>query len=138
MAHHKRKRPKSSRAGCLWCKPHKHQGAKGTFDARTVQEKRELQDEVPPSPRRSRRRNTLKWCRGKEGTPHEPAWVDRGRWWHHLGKRRWVASWRLRCTKCGKELGRISWWRREDPIRIRHFPGWERYLAVPAEALKRR
>lgn len=23
--HHKRKRPKSSRAGCLFCKPHKHQ-----------------------------------------------------------------------------------------------------------------
>lgn len=25
MAHHKRRRPKSSRAGCLLCKPHKHQ-----------------------------------------------------------------------------------------------------------------
>ncbi len=27
MAHHKRKGPKSSRAGCLLCKPHKRQGA---------------------------------------------------------------------------------------------------------------
>lgn len=27
MAHHKRKRPKSTRSGCLLCKPHKRQGA---------------------------------------------------------------------------------------------------------------
>ena len=27
MAHHKRKKPKSTRAGCLLCKPHKRQGA---------------------------------------------------------------------------------------------------------------
>ncbi len=26
--HHKRKKPKSSRAGCLLCKPHKRQGSK--------------------------------------------------------------------------------------------------------------
>lgn len=26
--HHKRGKPKSSRAGCLLCKPHKHQRAK--------------------------------------------------------------------------------------------------------------
>jgi hypothetical protein len=25
MAHHKRKGPKSTRGGCLLCKPHKHQ-----------------------------------------------------------------------------------------------------------------
>lgn len=25
LAHHKRKRPKSTRAGCLMCKPYKHQ-----------------------------------------------------------------------------------------------------------------
>lgn len=28
MAHHKRKGPKSTRAGCLMCKPHKRQGQK--------------------------------------------------------------------------------------------------------------
>lgn len=28
MAHHKRKGPKSTRRGCLLCKPHKHQGSK--------------------------------------------------------------------------------------------------------------
>lgn len=28
MAHHKRKGPKSTRAGCLLCKPHKRQGSK--------------------------------------------------------------------------------------------------------------
>lgn len=27
MAHHRRKGPKSTRAGCLLCKPHKRQGA---------------------------------------------------------------------------------------------------------------
>ena len=27
MANHKRKRPKSTRSGCLFCKPHKRQGA---------------------------------------------------------------------------------------------------------------
>jgi len=27
--HHKRKRPKSKRAGCLFCKPHKHERIKG-------------------------------------------------------------------------------------------------------------
>lgn len=28
MPHHKRKGPKSTRAGCLMCKPHKRQGGK--------------------------------------------------------------------------------------------------------------
>ena len=28
MAHHKRKGPKSTRSGCLLCKPHKRQGSK--------------------------------------------------------------------------------------------------------------
>ena len=27
MAHHKRKGPKSTRSGCMLCKPHKRQGA---------------------------------------------------------------------------------------------------------------
>ena len=35
--HHKRKRPKNRRAGCLLCKPHKANGA----DRRTVQEKKQ-------------------------------------------------------------------------------------------------
>jgi hypothetical protein len=29
MAHHKRKGPKSTRAGCMLCKPHKHQAEHG-------------------------------------------------------------------------------------------------------------
>ncbi len=40
MAHHKRKRAKNARAGCLCCKPHKANGCKGTADAQTRQEKR--------------------------------------------------------------------------------------------------
>lgn len=34
MAHHKRKGPKSTRSGCLLCKPHKRQGGKHTHKAR--------------------------------------------------------------------------------------------------------
>lgn len=40
MAHHKRRRPKSSRSGCLLCKYWKHQGAKDKFCNQTEQEKR--------------------------------------------------------------------------------------------------
>jgi hypothetical protein len=38
--HHKRKRPKNSRSGCLLCKPWKANGIKGTGDARPMQERR--------------------------------------------------------------------------------------------------
>lgn len=38
MAHFKRKGPKSTRAGCLSCKPHKAQYLKDTNGARTRQE----------------------------------------------------------------------------------------------------
>ena len=37
---HKRKGPKSTRAGCLLCKPHKDQKVKGTRASRTRQELR--------------------------------------------------------------------------------------------------
>lgn len=40
MGHHKRKKPKSARAGCLMCKPHKHQRIKDTLGAQTWQERR--------------------------------------------------------------------------------------------------
>jgi len=38
--HHKRKGPKSTRAGCLLCKPHKHQANKGNsgWDNKTAQD----------------------------------------------------------------------------------------------------
>lgn len=39
MAHHKRKGPKSTRAGCLCCKPHKAQYNKHSKWAQTEQEK---------------------------------------------------------------------------------------------------
>jgi hypothetical protein len=38
--HHKRKKAKNARAGCLCCKPWKSNGCKGTFDDQTWQEKR--------------------------------------------------------------------------------------------------
>lgn len=40
MAHHKRRRAKNRRAGCLFCKPHKGNGTKGTRGAQTLQERR--------------------------------------------------------------------------------------------------
>lgn len=40
MAHHKRKRPKNRRAGCLMCKPHKANWAKDREGDQTVQERR--------------------------------------------------------------------------------------------------
>ena len=45
--HHKRGRVKSSRAGCLMCKPHKHQGAKDTFANQTRQEQGAIVAERP-------------------------------------------------------------------------------------------
>ena len=41
MAHHKRKGPKSTRAGCLLCKPHKRQGAPKT-DRQKFSQRRDL------------------------------------------------------------------------------------------------
>lgn len=38
--HHKKRKPKNSRAGCLMCKPHKANGAKGCLHNQTRQEKR--------------------------------------------------------------------------------------------------
>lgn len=40
MAHHKRKRVKSRRAGCLMCKPHKAQWSKDSLQSQTMQERR--------------------------------------------------------------------------------------------------
>jgi len=41
--HHKRRRPKSRRAGCLLCKPWKANGAKGTEASQTFQERKARQ-----------------------------------------------------------------------------------------------
>jgi hypothetical protein len=51
MAHFKRKGPKSTRAGCLMCKPHKRQGQRlairGTFgDWRKMRSMREQLEEI--------------------------------------------------------------------------------------------
>ena len=46
MAHHKRKGPKSTRAGCLLCKPHKRQGGKHVHGARETAKRRAAADEI--------------------------------------------------------------------------------------------
>lgn len=38
MAHHKRRRPKNARAGCLLCKPHKANGGSNGDSAQRKQE----------------------------------------------------------------------------------------------------
>jgi len=43
MAHHKRKGPKSTRAGCLLCKPHKHQAERHRGRVRSDRRGREQQ-----------------------------------------------------------------------------------------------
>ena len=48
MAHHKRKRPKNRRAGCLYCKPHKMNGA-GEGMKLKASVKRKLQKEETPA-----------------------------------------------------------------------------------------
>jgi len=45
MAHHKRRKRKNARAGCLFCKPHKHQRCKGMKWAQTHQELRARESE---------------------------------------------------------------------------------------------
>lgn len=40
MAHHKRRRPKDARAGCLMCKPHKSNAFKGSLQSQTIQERK--------------------------------------------------------------------------------------------------
>jgi len=42
---HKRGKPKNSRSGCLGCKPHKANGAKGSFVNQTIQEQKAIRDE---------------------------------------------------------------------------------------------
>jgi hypothetical protein len=42
MAHHKRGRPKSSRAGCLMCKPWKHQRGAGSYSHKASDLRRDV------------------------------------------------------------------------------------------------
>jgi hypothetical protein len=46
MAHHKRKRPKNQRAGCLLCKPHKANHARSKYRAK-VSDQRRMGDSHP-------------------------------------------------------------------------------------------
>jgi hypothetical protein len=44
MAHHKRKRPKNRRAGCLMCKPHKMNGYGKTAKVKGIRARLKLED----------------------------------------------------------------------------------------------
>jgi hypothetical protein len=50
MAHHKRKRPKTRRAGCLLCKPHKRNGTK-LLEREPAPARRVLQELIDEKPR---------------------------------------------------------------------------------------
>jgi hypothetical protein len=43
--HHKRKRPKDRRAGCLFCKPHKAVRSKDREESQTLQERKARESE---------------------------------------------------------------------------------------------
>jgi len=43
MAHHKRKKPKHQRAGCLMCKPYKDERTKGSKNTEKPSVRRKLQ-----------------------------------------------------------------------------------------------
>jgi len=83
MANFKRKGPKSTRAGCLMCKPHKHQAMKDTYEAQPMQERRALLAEAEgefegrswPSTK-GRKPYTIERCSGS-GTyePKEDHWM---------------------------------------------------------------
>ena len=45
LVNHKRGKPKSARAGCMLCKPHKHQGAKKSEKNQPIQERRAIEAE---------------------------------------------------------------------------------------------
>lgn len=45
MGHHKRKRPKDRRGGCLFCKPHKSNANKDRKTEQTMQERRACEAE---------------------------------------------------------------------------------------------
>jgi hypothetical protein len=124
MPHHKRHRPKNARAGCLLCKPHKVNGAN---DA-TVQERRA--EEPRESAARRGRKNTLKWCFGREGSQHLPRWVDLGRENEWNGD--WLSRWVLRCETCKKYLGEVHTWRFPSVV-VRSFPGNEKFKSGPPE-----
>lgn len=46
MANFKRKGPKSTRSGCLLCKPHKRQGAKCTHAPREAAKRKAAAEEI--------------------------------------------------------------------------------------------
>jgi len=46
MANFKRKGPKSTRSGCLLCKPHKRQGAKCGHTARETAERKAAAEDI--------------------------------------------------------------------------------------------
>jgi hypothetical protein len=45
MAHHKRRKPKHQRAGCILCKPHKDERVKRSKDTQKPSVRRKLQPE---------------------------------------------------------------------------------------------
>ena len=46
--HHKRKRPKSTRAGCLMCKPYKREGYRRKVKVKGLRQRIEIRGAVSP------------------------------------------------------------------------------------------
>ena len=99
--HHKRKRPKNSRAGCLMCKHWKVNGAPADTQLKPS-ENRQIQDDEP-RPRRQRA-DRRRWCRGKVGVEHELVCMTYEQAKGAPGRTRKENERFLVCRRCGKEL----------------------------------
>lgn len=125
--HHKRRRPRNSRAGCKLCKPWKISGY-NSFDQLKPSEQRSLQpEENPPPPRRKASRT--KWCKGKVGVPHQLVCMTyeetKGKIQNHThykpeGLAHKKSERFLVCTVCGKELSHYWGWSKE----FAPLPAW--------------
>lgn len=62
MAHHKRRRPKHQRAGCILCKPYKDERGKGKPDRQKPADRRRLQEPTSVASKTGRLRPDPTWA----------------------------------------------------------------------------
>ncbi len=109
---------------CKWCNP-KYEGPSEAVQRANIGWAEDLRgDHMPPvgpvvAKRAPRRKNTKRWCRGKEGREHvvvvarDSYFSDENRWkcgmvrsWKNRDEWVWRCFHILRCENCGKILER--------------------------------
>ena len=116
---HKRKRPKSRRAGCLGCKPWKVSGSKLSEQLKPS-EQRAVQPEEGRHGKKHRA-SRVKWCRGKEGVLHQPVCMTYEQAKGLPRFARQAVDRFLVCKACGKVLA--HYWASFDSSR-KEKPDW--------------